>query len=188
MVVKMNYDYDENFECNILVVCRTGCGKSICTEFRKKQMFGNIKEMTWASKILLPKEREDQIRTCFVDEKIDFKHVESTNEVDYFLEYIQRTKPLGNKNNLGENIELSCLIVLDIVFGLSDTSDTFANILAVSRKFGLTCVYAFHTLYPTRQNWKIILSETKDWAYKRIINRITRSWSILKTYFISTKY
>ena len=41
-------------------------------------MFGSLKEVIWASKMLLSKEREDQIRECFVDEKVDFKYLETT--------------------------------------------------------------------------------------------------------------
>ena len=50
---------------------------------------------------------------------------------------------------------------MDNVLGLADKLEEFANFLTVSRKFGLTCVYIFHTIYPTRQNWQMILSQTK---------------------------
>ena len=50
---------------------------------------------------------------------------------------------------------------MDNVSGLADRSEAFANFLTVSRKFGLTCVYLFHVIYPTRQNWQMILSQTK---------------------------
>ena len=53
------------------------------------------------------------------------------------------------------------LIVMDDVSSLADRSEEFANFLTVSRKFGLTCVYIFHTIYPTRQHWQMILSQTK---------------------------
>ena len=46
------------------------------------------------------------------------------------------------------------LIVMDDVSGLADNSDEFANFLTVSRKYDLTCVYIFHMIYPTRQNWR----------------------------------
>ena len=48
---------------------------------------------------------------------------------------------------------LDKLIVMDDVSGLADISDEFANFLTVSQKYGLTYVYIFHTIYPTRQNW-----------------------------------
>ena len=50
---------------------------------------------------------------------------------------------------------------MDDVSGLADRSEEFANFLTVSRKFDLTCVYIFHTIYPMRQNWPMILSQTK---------------------------
>ena len=65
------------------------------------------------------------------------------------------------ENELGENMVLDKLIVMDNVSGLADKSDKFANFLTVSRKYGVTCVYIFHTVYPTRQNWQMILSQTK---------------------------
>ena len=56
---------------------------------------------------------------------------------------------------------LDRLIVMDDVSGLADRSEEFANFLTVSRKYGLTCVYIFHTIYPTTQHWQMILSQTK---------------------------
>ena len=53
------------------------------------------------------------------------------------------------------------IIVMNDVLGLADKSENFANFLTVSRKFGFTCVYLFHTIYPTRNNWQMILSQTK---------------------------
>ena len=56
---------------------------------------------------------------------------------------------------------LDKLIVMDDVSGLADKPEAFVYFLTVSRKFGITCVYVFHTIYPTRQNWQIMLSQTK---------------------------
>ena len=50
------------------------------------------------------------------------------------------------------------LIVMDDVSGLADKSDEFANFLTVSRTYGITCVYIFHTVYPNRQNCQMIMS------------------------------
>ena len=54
------------------------------------------------------------------------------------------------------------LIVMDDVLGLADKSANFTNFLTVMRKFNFTCVYAFHTIYLTRSNWQMILSQTKN--------------------------
>ena len=47
---------------------------------------------------------------------------------------------------------------MDDILGLADKSDDFANFLTVSRKFNFTYVYVFHTMYPTRSSWQMILS------------------------------
>ena len=69
-----------------------------------------------------------------------------------------------NVNNLesveGENAILNNLIIMDDVSGLADKSQEFSNFLTVSRKFGFSCVYVFHTIYPGRQNWEMIMSQT----------------------------
>ena len=54
------------------------------------------------------------------------------------------------------------LIVMDDVLGLADKSANFTNFLTVMRKFNFTCVNAFHTIYLTRSNWQMILSQTKN--------------------------
>ena len=61
---------------------------------------------------------------------------------------------------MGENVELDDL-VFNVLFGLADRSGSFTNVLTVSRKLGLTCVFVFNTLYPTRQNWQMILAQRK---------------------------
>ena len=47
---------------------------------------------------------------------------------------------------------LDRLIVMDNISDLADKLEELTNFLAVSRKYGLTYVYIFHTLYPTRQH------------------------------------
>ena len=48
-------------------------------------------------------------------------------------------------------MELDRLIVMGNVSDLADNSEEVTNFLTVSQKYGLTCVYIFHTLYPTRK-------------------------------------
>ena len=89
---------------------------------------------------------------CFVEEEMDFKYPSNIDEFDELLDYFQRRKAPHDENCLVENIKLDRLIVLVDALGLADKSETFANFLTVSRKFGLACVYIFHTIYPTKQN------------------------------------
>ena len=56
---------------------------------------------------------------------------------------------------------LDKVIVMDDISDIADTSNQFATFLAVSRKYGLTCVYIFHTIYLTRQNWQMIMLQAK---------------------------
>ena len=58
-------------------------------------------------------------------------------------------------------MELDRLIIMGDVSDLAGSSEEFTNFLTVSQKYGLTCVYIFHPLYPTRQHWQMILLQTK---------------------------
>ena len=49
---------------------------------------------------------------------------------------------------------------MDDVSGLADKSEEFSNFLTVSRKYGFSCVYVFHTIYPGRQSWEMIMVQT----------------------------
>ena len=70
----MNYIYDRKFEGNISLVGRTDFGKTTFVQnLAKNKMFGSLKQVILVSKTLLSKEREDQIREHFVDEKVYFK-------------------------------------------------------------------------------------------------------------------
>ena len=53
------------------------------------------------------------------------------------------------------------LIAIDDVSKLADRSNDFANYLTVARQFNFTCVYVFHTIYPSRSNWQMVISQTK---------------------------
>ena len=77
------------------------------------------------------------------------------------LEIYKRKKSGCNENYLSENMILDRVIVMDDVSGLADKSEEFANFLTVSRKYKLTYRYIFHKIYPTRQHWQMILSQTK---------------------------
>ena len=71
---EMNYSFDAKFEGNILVVGRTCCGKTTFAQnLGKNKMFGEIKKVTWLSKIPLSREREKNIMNCFIDKQMDFK-------------------------------------------------------------------------------------------------------------------
>ena len=66
---EIKYTYDGKFEGNILIVGRTGCGKTTFVQnLGKNKLFGDVREVYWISKIGLSKDREDNIRDCFTDQ------------------------------------------------------------------------------------------------------------------------
>ena len=90
---KMNYTYDTKFEGNILVVGRNSCGKTTFVQnVGKNNMFADIKEVMWISKISLSTYRENNIEDCFIDQVVDFKIPNNVEDFDDLLEFCQRRK------------------------------------------------------------------------------------------------
>ena len=132
---EVDYMYDGKFEGNILIVGRTGYGKTTFVQnLGKNKLFGDVEEMHWVSKIELSKDREENIRDCFVDHTVDFYHPNNVEEFDDLLEIYTRRKANYTENDLGKNMILDKVIVMDEVSGLADKSDKIANFLTVSQK------------------------------------------------------
>ena len=68
-------------------------------------------------------------------------------------------------SELEEDMVIDKLIVMDDVSGFADKPNEFANFLTVSSKYGLTFLYIFHTIYPSRQNWEMIMSQTQIFIF-----------------------
>ena len=157
----VKYLYDTKFEGNILVVGQTSCGKtSFVQNLAKNNMFGPLTEVYWLSKIALSENRENHIDECFAVD-VKFRYPKNVADFNDCLEFFQRRKKEYVENCMGENIKLDKLVVMDDIWGFADRSEDFANFLTVSRKFGFSCIYIFHTIYPTRNSWQMILSQTK---------------------------
>ena len=156
------YSFDGKFEMNILIVGRTRCGKTTFIQnLGKNKMFGNdIIEVFWVSKIFLNKEREDAIRYSFQDKKVHFSYPQDLNDFNYLIENFMQVKADYIDNDMGEFPVFNRFIVLDDVSGLADKSEGFSNFLTVTRKYGFSCLYVFHTIYLGRQSWEIIMSQT----------------------------
>ena len=163
-----NSTYDRKFNGNILVLGRTECGKTTFIQnLGINNFFGELKKVKWISGIRLNKKREAEIESNFncevnfsypidkeeLAEKIEEYKLESESEND--------NDNFDNVNNtFGENKKRDKLIVFDDVSGLADDSKKFGSFLAVARKYNYNCVYAFHTIYTEKSNWKTILSQT----------------------------
>ena len=75
--------------------------------------------------------REENIRDCFVNQIVKFNYPNNAEEFDDLLELYMRQKADYIENDLGENMVLDKVIVMDDVSGLADKSDKFANFLTV---------------------------------------------------------
>ena len=87
---EVNYSYDGKFEGNILIVGRTGCGKTMFLQnLGKNKLFGEIMEIYWISKIEFSNEREENIKDCFKDQNVDFKYLKNVEDFNNLLEFYQ---------------------------------------------------------------------------------------------------
>ena len=93
---KVDYRYDRKFEGNILIVRRTSCSKTTFVQnLDKNKLFGDVKEVYWISQIELSKDREKNIRDCFVDQTINFDYPNNVEEFNDLLEvYTQKKSQL----------------------------------------------------------------------------------------------
>ena len=141
---------------------RTGCGKTtFIQKHGKNKLFGNdLIEVFWVSKIVLSKKREDFVRYSFEDQEVQFSYPHDLGDFNYLVGNFMQNRSEYVKNDIGELPSVNRLIVMDDVSGLADKSEEFSNFLTVSRKYGFSCLYVFHTIYPGRQRWEMIMSQT----------------------------
>ena len=114
--------------------------------------------------IILTKEREAEIESCFQCE-VEFHYLQDQVALsDLMEEFKNGSSKNSNKNNVnnifGEKTVRDRLIIMDDVSGLADESKKFAAFLTVTRKYNYSCVYIFHTVFPEKGNWRLILSQT----------------------------
>ena len=130
----------------------------------KNELFGvEITDFWEVSKIILPSEREDAIRESFKNQDVHFNYPNNLDDFNNLLgNFTQEKSDYVNEDSkkMGENLNVTKLIIMDGVSGLADKFDDFSNFLTVSRKYGFSCLYVFRTIYPGRQSWEMIMSQT----------------------------
>ena len=152
----MSSIYDGQFYGNILVVGRTGCGKTTFLEkLGLNNFIGKIVKPEWISGIDIDKKREAKIQSYFRNET-EVHVVREQDELDSLIE----TFKLRSREETTEDKKLDRLIIMDDVSGVTDISKKLANFLTVSRKFGYNCAYVFHVIVPASQIWQKIISQT----------------------------
>ena len=161
-----NSIYNGQFNGNILVVGRTGCGKTTFLEkLAINKFFGNIIKTEWVSGIEIDTSREGEIQSCFSN-PTQVHIATEKDDLDALLELFKSNvletegDNVNLSNSFGEIRKMDRLIVLDDVSGVADLSKKFANFLTESRKYGYNVVYVFHVIIPSNQIWQKILSQT----------------------------
>ena len=148
------YIYDGKIQGNILIVGTTGCGKTtFIQKLGKNSTFGDeIADVFWVWKIRLTKERECAIGDSFEGQEVHFSYTRDIDDFDYLIDNFAQDKSeyLDDDTTMGENLAITCLIVMDDVSDLADKFEEFSNFLTVSRKYGFTYLYVFYTIYPGR--------------------------------------
>ena len=125
----LNNIYDMQFRGNILIVGKTGCGK---TNFVQKldlnDFFGGIAKTEWVSSIPLSKSREAKIQSCF-NSKLEFHYAHDTDDSKKLIQRFKvTTENLVVDDDIassiyGENKIMDCFIVMDNVSGLADSCE-----------------------------------------------------------------
>ena len=131
----MSYVYDRKLSGNILVVGRTGCGK---TAFVQKlainRFFGELNAAEWVSFIKLDKAREAEIQSYFECE-LDFYYPRNKEQFEELLEYF---KTKSNSSEIENNMNND---------NINDINDV--NIVNYGEK----------TIHPAKAIWRTILSQ-----------------------------
>ena len=133
-----DYTFDAKFEGNILIVGRTGCGKTTFIQrLGKNKLFGSdLTEVFWVLKIILSKEREDSIRDGFEDQEVQFSYPNDIDDFNYLIGNFMQNRSDYIDNNEGESLSVTRLIVMDDDSGLADKSEEFSNHLSRQTELG----------------------------------------------------
>ena len=131
-------------------------------ETSNKYFFGNFKKAEWVSYIILTREKETEIESCFQCEVEFHSPQDQVALSDLIEEFKNRSSKNSSENNLNnifnEKTVRDRLIIMDDVSGLANESKKFAAFLTVTRRYNYSCVYIFHTVFPEKSNWRLILS------------------------------
>ena len=146
-----------------MIVGRTECEKTYFTQkLEINNFWGKLKKAEWVSYIISM--RETEAESCFQCD-IKFHYPQDQVALSYLIEeFKNRSSKNSNENNVnnifGKKTVHDGLIIMDDVSGLADKSKKFAGFLTVTRIYNYNCGYIFHTVFPEKNNWRLILSQT----------------------------
>ena len=135
----MSSIYDGQFCRKILVIGRTGCGKTTFLEkLGLNKLFGKIVKTEWISGIDIDKKREAEIQSYFRNET-EVHAAKEQNELDSLIETFKlrsRGETTADNVNIsfGENKKLDRVIIMDDVSGIADIWEIWLQLrLCISR-------------------------------------------------------
>ena len=154
------YVCDRKFEGNELIVRQKVCGK---TTFVQKltinNLFGELKEVEWISKVKLSPFREAKTETCF-STNVRFHYPNNVSEFDNILSTLQKKQVLNkdidsdsvendNENKWGK-IKMDKVIVMNDISGLADKLGEFSSFLTVLRNLD-TSAFVYFIFYTRKK-------------------------------------
>ena len=99
---EIKYTCDGKFEEKILIVGRTGCGKTTFVQnLGENKLFEDVKEVYWISKIELSKDTEGNSRDSFTDQIVKFDYPNNVEEFDDLLKNDMLKNSEYIENDLG---------------------------------------------------------------------------------------
>ena len=91
--------YDTNFTGNILIVRKTGCGKTYFTQnLAVNKFFGKLKRVKWISYINLDEERDAEIESSFSSD-VDFHYPKLIVQFEDLLEVFKVRSRTAKKSD-----------------------------------------------------------------------------------------
>lgn len=95
----VEYCYDGKFEGNILIIGQTGCRKTMFIQnISKNNLFGDLKETFWMTKISLSREKEQKNNGVLLKKNINFKYLQNLDDFSMELTFFQRKRDDENCN------------------------------------------------------------------------------------------
>ena len=139
-----------------MIVGRTECGETyFIQKLAINNFFGKLKKEECISYIVLTRETDTEIESCFQCD-VEFHYPQDQVALsDLIEEFKNRSSKNSNENNVnnifGEKTVRDRLIIMDDASGLADESKKFAAFLTVTRKYNYNCVYIFHAVFPEKK-------------------------------------
>ena len=112
-----NYIFDATFTENVLIVGRTGCGKTyFAQKLTVNRFFGRIKIVKWVLYIDLSGEREPEIDSSFSC-KVEFRYLKSIEQFDDLLDIFKlRSKTAKRKDtDSNEDTSLTTMMIMKVI-------------------------------------------------------------------------